>query len=864
MDQLDKKAVWPGWETLRLIGRGSYGAVYEIERDMLGEKEKAALKLITIPQNNSDIEQLFDEGYDEASVTDTFHEHLKSIVSEYSLMRKLNGSSNVVNCDDVRYVQHEDGFGWDIFIKMELLTPLAKALGKQVTDEQVMRVGADISRALVLCKKHNIIHRDIKPANIFVSETGDYKLGDFGIAKTVEKTSGGTKIGTYEYMAPEVYRDQPYGSGVDIYSLGMVLYWLLNERRMPFLPLPPTSPTNSEKEKARRRRFSGEAIPAPAHGSEKLQRIVLKAVAYDPEERYQSAEEMLSDLETLRWQRSFSFESAPAPAPRKPEPAAFTPPAPPVQPAPPVEEKDEDTVPPPVGFGSWPKPSAPARPEPSADTEKEGPAPAPAPKEPEPAVPALPVEEKDEDTVPPPVGFASWLKQPAPTKPEPPAETEKEEPAPAYAPWQPEPVFPAEPSLPADEGTASGFRAPRPSAAEHPRPDVPGTADSPADEGTVSGFRAPRPSAAEHLRPAAPGTAALPADEGTVGGFRAPRPSAANHPAPAAPFGSTGGGNTFPAPAAPAPWQPRPAAPASAGGGNSFPSPEPWQPAPPAPAPADTPVDEGTVGAFRMPRAPRAGQPGPAIPAEPDPLAEEGTVGAFRMPRAPKAGQPKPGIPAEPDPLADEGTVGAFRMPKAPANRQSGPERPNYITAQGAYRPATPWQQGQSGQTRPAAPGNGHPGQPPVQRPQENLSWQCECGCRTKLPYCPNCYRPRPAQLPPQPPVQRPKEALSWQCECGCRTQLPYCPNCYRPRPAQPGAPAPAVVPPPQSKKEKKAKKAPVWGKQPAPVPQPAAEEGTWRCVCGARNRIGARFCSACDMPAPRVFSGGGEKENGR
>ncbi len=84
---------WPGWETVRLIGRGSFGAVYEIERDMLGEKEKAALKVITIPQSSNEIEELRDEGYDEASITDTFKEHLKNIVSEYALMRKLNGNS---------------------------------------------------------------------------------------------------------------------------------------------------------------------------------------------------------------------------------------------------------------------------------------------------------------------------------------------------------------------------------------------------------------------------------------------------------------------------------------------------------------------------------------------------------------------------------------------------------------------------------------------------------------------------------------------------------------------------------------------------------------------------------------------------
>ncbi len=105
---------WPGWETMRLIGRGSYGAVYEIERDVFGEKEKAALKVITIPQNSSDIEELYGEGLDDESITDTFKEHLKSIVAEYSLMRKMNGHSNVVNCDDMRYVQHSDGIGWSV------------------------------------------------------------------------------------------------------------------------------------------------------------------------------------------------------------------------------------------------------------------------------------------------------------------------------------------------------------------------------------------------------------------------------------------------------------------------------------------------------------------------------------------------------------------------------------------------------------------------------------------------------------------------------------------------------------------------------------------------------------------------------
>ena len=224
---------------------------------------------------------------------------MQSIVNEYSLMRKMKGCANIVDCDDVRFVQHEDGLGWNVYIKMELLTPLADALPQDVPEETVIHIAADLCRALELCRRYDIIHRDIKPQNIFVSQFQDYKLGDFGIAKTVEKTCGGTKIGTYKYMAPEVYKSQPYGAAADQYSLGMVLYWLLNERRLPFLPLPPARMTASLEEQARQRRFSGEPLPAPAHGSPELQAIVLRACAYDPKDRFASAADMLAALRAL-------------------------------------------------------------------------------------------------------------------------------------------------------------------------------------------------------------------------------------------------------------------------------------------------------------------------------------------------------------------------------------------------------------------------------------------------------------------------------------------------------------------------------------------------------------------------------------
>ena len=287
---------WPDWKIVQILGRGAFGTVYEIQKDVFGKKESAALKVLSIPESQDEIDDLYSKGYDDVSISAHFKGYLEDIVSEYSIMLDLKSHSNVVYCEEVRYIQHEDGIGWDVFIKMELLKSLNKAIGNEYIEDEVIRLGKDLCSALIYCNQKRIIHRDIKPQNIFVSESGSYKLGDFGVAKVSDKTMSGTKIGTYEYMAPEVYKVQQYGSRVDIYSLGLVMYWMMNQKCTPFLPLPPQIPTAQQKESARNRRLDGERLPAPVNGSEQLKAIVLKACAYDPRDRYSSAQDMLNAL----------------------------------------------------------------------------------------------------------------------------------------------------------------------------------------------------------------------------------------------------------------------------------------------------------------------------------------------------------------------------------------------------------------------------------------------------------------------------------------------------------------------------------------------------------------------------------------
>ncbi len=289
------------WSIVREIGEGSFGKVFEIERRDFGYTYKAALKAITIPQSRSEIERIADDGMGPESVTAYFRGFVQELVEEFRIMSKLKGESNIVSYEDHRVIEHTDEIGWDVFIRMELLTPLTKyAKEHGISRADVIRLGIDICSALELCRKNNIIHRDIKPENIFVSENGKFKLGDFGIAKTVEKTTGGlSKKGTYTYMAPEVYKGEAYGASVDIYSLGIVLYRFMNNNRAPFLPPYPTPIKYADRESSMNRRMDGETIPAPANADEALSRVILKACAYSPKDRYLSPSDMRRDLEAL-------------------------------------------------------------------------------------------------------------------------------------------------------------------------------------------------------------------------------------------------------------------------------------------------------------------------------------------------------------------------------------------------------------------------------------------------------------------------------------------------------------------------------------------------------------------------------------
>lgn len=290
---------WNNWKIVGYLGGGAYGKVYKIERNISGIKEEAAVKIVSRPKDENEIEAFYDNGYDRESIIASYEGEIRNYVQEYKLLKDLQGQSNIVSCDDFTVMPHANGIGADIFIRMELLTPLQQILrDRLLSEKEIIKLGKDIAHALSLCEKKHIVHRDIKPMNVMVSKFGDYKLGDFGVSKIMDHATLATAMGTPEYQAPEVVHMERYGHAADIYSLGIMLYWLLNNRRMPFIGADEKI-TIAVKDQAMERRYRGEKLPLPQNGSSQLKQIVIKACEYKPGDRYASAQDLYDALDAL-------------------------------------------------------------------------------------------------------------------------------------------------------------------------------------------------------------------------------------------------------------------------------------------------------------------------------------------------------------------------------------------------------------------------------------------------------------------------------------------------------------------------------------------------------------------------------------
>jgi len=214
------------------------------------------------------------------------HQIFERFLQEYELLQRIR-HPNVVRI-------HEMGIADDhAYIAMEYFPvgDLRKRMRDPITPDQALDYAAQIARALSAVHQVGVLHRDLKPGNILLRNDGSLALIDFGLAKHVMRsadiTAAGTIFGTPYYISPEQGHGDPVDARSDLYSLGVILYEMLMQKR----PYTASTPMNIIY------MHRNSPLPEMRPELEKQRRFVHKLLAKEPRDRFQSAEELLEELQ---------------------------------------------------------------------------------------------------------------------------------------------------------------------------------------------------------------------------------------------------------------------------------------------------------------------------------------------------------------------------------------------------------------------------------------------------------------------------------------------------------------------------------------------------------------------------------------
>lgn len=309
--------IFGAWYVDSKLAEGKNSRVFRVYKTVDGVTEFLALKAVKFPANEKELSKVIESG--KYKTVGEYLETLEEAVTEnMNKMLSLRTNENIVRFDNFQIVKESSCFY--VIMLMELLHPFSeKVKVSEFTTEKAIKIGCDLCYALEGFRELGIMHHQIKPENIYVDHKGNFKLGDFGISNI----AGRMKTEASPYMAPEVYKESSYDTTSDIYSVGILLYKLLNNNRLPFLPEYPSPVSLSDREAAFEKQLKGNIPHPPKKADSGLAKIISKAIAYAPTDRYFNPLLMRTDLE--RYAEALSAPKTedisshePAPVPQAP------------------------------------------------------------------------------------------------------------------------------------------------------------------------------------------------------------------------------------------------------------------------------------------------------------------------------------------------------------------------------------------------------------------------------------------------------------------------------------------------------------------------------------------------------------------
>lgn len=279
------------WTVESKLAEGRHSKVFKVAYYSDGKARHQCVKTIKFPSGNEELSKVISSGIYQ-NVQQYLDEVEASVIKNMEKMLSLRSNKNIVRFDNYTIIKESSCFY--LVILMELLTPLNEYLkADSAVQNDVIRIGTDICSALEGFRGAGIIHHDVKPENIYVDKNGNFKLGDFGVCKG----RFGENNVTSSYIAPELYKSGSIDVSSDIYSVGILLYKLLNNNRLPFLPQYPAPVSLSDREEAFKKRLRGDIFPAPGNATPSLSAVIFKACAHRAHERYLDPASLKRDLE---------------------------------------------------------------------------------------------------------------------------------------------------------------------------------------------------------------------------------------------------------------------------------------------------------------------------------------------------------------------------------------------------------------------------------------------------------------------------------------------------------------------------------------------------------------------------------------
>lgn len=281
-----------GMEAVRCLADHGASQLYLLRH---ASGEAFILKRLSIPESQTQVEALLITGA--AANEEEAQRYYQQRVAEYEdnlkALAPLRGSGNCATYLGCQVSAREEGVGFELYLLSERYVTLPEYLHENaMTHLRALNLGLDLCTALCEMRGQDLIHRDVKPENIYLNAMGGFMIGDLGAARISQlKFCAMPDRMISAYTAPEIADAMgEFNVTVDIYSVGMVLYRILNGNHGPF------EDENTSPAAANKLRLSGEPLPSPLYADYELGAIVLKACAFDPSERYQSPDEMLQEL----------------------------------------------------------------------------------------------------------------------------------------------------------------------------------------------------------------------------------------------------------------------------------------------------------------------------------------------------------------------------------------------------------------------------------------------------------------------------------------------------------------------------------------------------------------------------------------